>query len=82
MEIGLSLEVDGELGRLTNAITRIEDRLTAFFAGKDYGEGVASIYIGVILMGPGSERLHPVRAFKYQKVYKFTSRISLASVPS
>lgn len=73
MEIGFAREVDVELERLSSTVTRLEDRLKAFFSDKEYGEGVSSIFIGVILMGSGSERLHPVRLFKYQKLCKFRS---------
>jgi hypothetical protein len=76
MEIGIALEIDAELERLSSAVTRIEDRLNGCFSTKNYGEGVASIFIGLILMGTDSERLHPVRPFRYRKLYKFTSRIT------
>lgn len=76
MEIGVAQEIDAEMERLSSAVTRLGDRLQACFSGKNYGRGVSSIFIGIILMGARSERLHPVRPFKFRKLYKFKSRIT------
>jgi hypothetical protein len=72
MEIGIALYIDAGLKRLSSTIMRINDRLEAYFSTKEYGEGISSVFIGLILMAPGSERLHPVTPFKYQKLDRYS----------
>jgi hypothetical protein len=46
--------------RLLPSIGRIRARMKECFADKSYGDDIESLFIGLILTGPGSERLHPV----------------------
>ena len=69
MKVGLALEIDEEIDRLSNAVARIEDRLAAYFADKSYGDDVQALFIGVILTRPESERFHRVRPLKYRRNY-------------
>jgi hypothetical protein len=76
VKVGIAQEIDSEFERLAGVLTRLDDRLREYFAGRQYGQGISSIIIGVILMGPGSERFHPVRPFKYKKLSKFRSLVT------
>jgi hypothetical protein len=76
MDIGLAVERHADLDRISGAIWRIDGRLRQFFHGRDYGMSELNVYIGLILTGPGSERLHPVRPVKYRKRMRHTSIIT------
>ena len=76
MQVALALEIDASVDSLSNAVAEIAASVKDFFAARDYGEDVASLFIGVILTGPGSERLHPVRKLSYKKILRSTSRIT------
>src|SRR6185437_3976248 len=66
--------IDEEISRLSAVVSRINQRLTEFFETRTYGNDVQSIFIGVVLMGPGSERLHRVRPLKYRRDYTLVIR--------
>lgn len=70
MFIGLALEIDSAIEHLCVAVHSLDKRLETFFPDKNYGLDVENIFVGVILTGPGSERLHPIRKLKYQKVLR------------
>ena len=76
MNIGLALEIDLEIERLSATVVRIGDRLKERFASCQYGDDVQAIFIGVILTAPGSETLHPIRPLKYRKQYTFKMPIT------
>jgi hypothetical protein len=76
MEVGLGIEISAELERLGPATARIQRRLTDFFTPRSYGDDPADVYIGLILMGPASEKLHPVRRLAYKKACRVKSRIT------
>ena len=75
MIVAIALTVDEEIARLSSGVGRISVRLKECFADKSYGEDIESLFIGLILTGPGSERLHPVRPLKFRK--KFTLKSSM-----
>ena len=75
MIVGIALSIDEEINRLSHGVARLSVRLRECFADKSYGEDIESLFIGLILTGPGSEKLRPVRRFKYRR--KFTLRNSL-----
>jgi len=74
VKVGLALYIDEEISRLSAVVSRINQRLTEFFETRTYGNDVQSIFIGVVLMGPGSERLHRVRPLKYRRDYTLVIR--------
>lgn len=74
MKVGLALYIEEEIDRLSAVAARIDQRLNEFFETRTYGEDVQSIVIGLILMGPGSERLHRVRPLKYRRQYTLLNR--------
>ena len=76
MNIGLALEIDLEIERLSATVVRIEDRLKEHFASRQYGDDVQAIFIGVILTATGSESLHPIRPLEYRKQYTFKMPIT------
>jgi len=75
MIVAIALTIDEEINLLSHGVGRICVRLKECFADKSYGEDIESLFIGLILTGPGSEKLHPVRGLKYRR--KFTLRNSL-----
>jgi hypothetical protein len=75
MIVGLAAYLDQEIERLLPGIGRASTRLKEYFADKSYGDDIESLFIGLILTGPDSERLHPVRPLEYRK--KFTLKSSL-----
>ena len=75
MIVAIAASIDQEIDRLLHSIAQIHTLLKERFADKTYGDGVESIFIGLILTGPGSDRLHPVRGLKYRK--KFTLKSAL-----
>jgi hypothetical protein len=75
MIVGIALSIDEEISRLSPGVGRLSMRLKECFADKSYGEDIESLFIGLILTGPGSEKLRPVRGLKYRR--KFTLRNSL-----
>ena len=76
MNVGLGIYMDEELERLGNGLGRIDETLKRFFETKDYGKDVESIFIGLILTGPGSEKFHPVRLLRYRKVVNLHIRVT------
>jgi hypothetical protein len=76
MIVAIAPCIDEETERLLHGVGRISVRLKEFFANKSYGDDIECLFIGLILTGPGSERLHPVRGLKYRR--KFTLKNSLA----
>ncbi len=76
MQVALALEIDASVDSLSTAVAEAAARVKDFFAGRDYGEDIANLFIGVILTGGGSERLHPVRKLSYKKILSSTSRIT------
>jgi len=78
MIVGIALSIDEEIDRLSHGVGQISARLKECFADKSYGDDLESIFIGLILTGPGSERLHPVRGFRYRR--KFTLKSTLTGI--
>lgn len=59
------------------AVLGVNNAIEAFFADRAYGPDVIEVIIGLILMtGPTSERLHPVRPFEYRRFDTEKSRIT------
>jgi hypothetical protein len=75
MIVGIALDIDEEINRLSRGVGQLSVRLKDCFADKTYGHDIECIFIGLILTGPGSERLHPVRPLKYRR--EFTLKNSL-----
>jgi hypothetical protein len=75
MIVAIALTIDEEIARLSHGVWRISARLKEYFADKSYGDDIESLFIGLNLTAPGSERLHPVRGLKYRR--KFTLKSSL-----
>jgi hypothetical protein len=75
MIVAITATIDQEIERLLPGIGRISTRLKECFADKGYGDDIDSLFVGLNLTGPGSERLHPVRPLKYRK--NFTLKSSL-----
>jgi hypothetical protein len=75
MIVGIALSIDEEIDRLSHGVNKITARLKEYFADKSYGDDIESLFIALILTGPGSERLHPVKGLKYRR--KFTLKYSL-----
>jgi hypothetical protein len=75
MIVAIALSVDEEIDRLSNGVGRLSVRLKECFADKSHGDDIESLFIGLILTAPGSERLHPVRPLKYRR--NFTLKSSL-----
>src|SRR5690349_20628182 len=74
MKVGITLDIDEEIERLSNAVSRIDDRLMGYFETRSYGDDLQALFIGLILTGPGSEKLHPVRPLKYRRNYTLSIR--------
>lgn len=70
MFFGLALEIESTIEHLSAAVAQIDSDLEIFFSNKDYGSDVENIYVGVIATDINSEKLHPIRRFKYQKLIK------------
>lgn len=64
--------MDQEVDRLSPCLGRMNERLKRCFADKVYGD-VADVTIGLILMGDGSEVLHPTRPVRYKKTDAFVN---------
>lgn len=75
MDIGFGIESDVSVEHLMPAVRAVNDALTAYFAGREYGSDLIDITIGVILVTNTSisNRFHPVRPFKYKRIDKFKS---------
>ena len=67
MNVGLALEIDGSIDKMSGVITELESRLKECFRDKDFGSDVKNLFIVIILTGPQSEELHPIRALNYKK---------------
>jgi len=76
MNVGLAIEIDASVDHLMPSLRGIFNALKEYFASRAYGSDLIEIAIGVILTGPRSERLHPVRPFKYTRFQKQKSRIT------
>lgn len=74
MKVGLALYIEEEIDRLSAVVARIDQRLNEFFQTRTYGKDVQSLFIGLILLGPGSERLHSVRPLKYRRQHTLSNR--------
>jgi hypothetical protein len=75
MNVSIALEMDSALESQAAVITDAAIKMKSFFADRNYGTDLSNIIIGIILTGPGSERLHPVRKATYHKTLKFINRI-------
>jgi hypothetical protein len=75
LDIGLAIERDQEVDRLSPCLRRINKRLKGCFADKVYAD-VADVTIGLILMGEGSEVLHPQRPVRYKKTDSFFNPVT------
>lgn len=67
MNVGLAIESDQSLEVFSQVFYELDKRLKEYFPNKDFGDDLEDLAIGLILTGPGSERLHPIRPFKYEK---------------
>ena len=70
MRVGLALEVDSALDHLAVIVAEIDQELKTFFSDRQYGTDVENIFVGIILTGPNSERIHPTRNLRYKKLYR------------
>lgn len=77
MNVGLAIESDASIRHLMPAVLGVNNAIEAFFVDREYGPDVLEVIIGLILMtGPTSERLHPVRPFEYRRFDTERSRIT------
>lgn len=77
MNVGLAIESDRAVEHLMPAVLGVNNAIEAFFVEREYGPDVIEVIIGLILMtGPTSERLHPVRPFQYRRFDTERSRIT------
>jgi len=70
MLIRLALEINSAIDHLSIAVQRVDEKLKEFFCERSYGPDVEKIYVGIILVGSNSDKFHPIRKFKYQKLLK------------
>lgn len=68
MNVGLGIEYHFSVEHLMPAVRGVNNAIEAYFSDKEYGFDLIDITIGLNLTGPKSERLHPVRPFKYKKL--------------
>lgn len=68
MDVGLAIEYHFSVEHLMPAVLGVNNALKACFTDRAYGSDLSNIAIGMILTGPGSERLHPVRPFDYSRL--------------
>ena len=77
MNVGLAIESDKAVAHLMPVVLGVNKALEAFFVARAYGTDVIEVIIGLILMtGPTSERLHPIRPFQYRRFDTERSRIT------
>lgn len=67
MDVGLAIESDASVDSYTPMICAINNALKLYFSGRDYGEDLQYLGIGLIITGSNSEKFHPIRPFKYEK---------------
>lgn len=67
MRIGIAVEADAEFFHHCEIANDLDRRLKASFAAANYGDGVQNIFVGVLLIGPGGEKFHPTRPFKFTR---------------
>jgi hypothetical protein len=72
MNVGLALEIDASIDSMSDVVTELDDTVKKWFRERSYGSDVASVFIGIVLTTPASERLHPVRDLKFKKRVRFT----------
>ena len=72
MKIGLAIENDVAVANLMPAVFDIDRALKSCFASKEYGSDTLNIAIGTVLVSNStiSQRLHPVRPFKFKRLEK------------
>lgn len=68
MDVGLGIEYHFSVEHLMPAVRGVNNAIEECFAGQEYGSDLIDITIGLILTGPKSGRLHPVRPFKYKRL--------------
>lgn len=78
MEIGISIETDGHCPRQLEFARALDSALKAHFIAREYGDGVRSITLGLILFEGDSERFHKERPFRFtpRKEFKIPGRSS------
>lgn len=77
MNVGLAIESAKAVEHLMPVVLGVNNAIEAFFADREYGVDVIEVIIGLILMtGPTSQRLHPVRPFEYRRFDTERSRIT------
>lgn len=87
MNVGLGIKRDATIDLYGKMLNELNMTIKRFFVDKNYGDDLENLSIGLIIMGEGSERLHPVSPFTYEKesFYKdiFTNkRVSIKNAAS
>jgi hypothetical protein len=54
---------------MAGAVNGLSQDMERHFSSRSYGSDVECIFAGIILTGPGSLKLHPVRPLKYRRRY-------------
>ena len=67
MNVGIGLVSDQSVEELARVVVGFHIALGTFFRDKSYGSDVENLAIGVILVAPDGDRLHPVRKLRYTK---------------
>jgi len=69
MEFALTLEVSELIGQngVSDYIKEVSDHISEFLRTKDYGDGLKTIYIGIICVAPEFDFFFKVRKPKYKK---------------
>ncbi|WP_031431889.1 hypothetical protein [Methylomicrobium agile] len=67
MNVGLAIESNETVERFLPIMEKLYTELKIYFYKRDYGKDLQDLAIGLILTGPGTEKFHPIRSFKYEK---------------
>ena len=65
MKFALSIETSEGVENKIHLISELSNQMTEYFSGKDYGESVKTIFIGIICVSPEFDWFSKIRKPKY-----------------
>ena len=67
MKFALAQYISPEVSDKSGSINSFSNRLSEYFAGRDYGPGIQELYIGIVCVSPAFEKFFKQRRPRYQR---------------
>jgi hypothetical protein len=67
LKFALAQYISPEVSDKSGSINSFSNRLSEYFAGRDYGPGIQELYIGIVCVSPAFEKFFKPRRPSYQR---------------